>query len=78
VCLPIPRTVPGAAVGHVTIAADHAFTQYFARRAKALLSAESTQIPCALGWSAVVMSLLFTSGLHLASRDFPATSFSPS
>jgi hypothetical protein len=70
--------VPGAAVGRVTIAADHAFTQYFARRAEALLSAGSTQIPYALGWSAVVMSLPFTSGLHLASRDFPATSLSPS
>ena len=39
---------------------------------------KSTQIPYALGWSAAVMSLPFISGLHLASRDFPATSFSPS
>jgi hypothetical protein len=70
--------VPGVAVGHVTIAADHAFTQYFARRAKGVTIGRINTDPYALGWSAVVMSLPFISGLHLASRDFPATSFSPS
>jgi hypothetical protein len=36
---------------------------------KALLSAESTQIPYALGWSAGVMGLPFANGHYLASRD---------
>ena len=59
-------------------AEPEAEAQHHAERHATGRSCWSTQIPYALGWSAVVMSLPFISGHHLASGDIPATSFSPS